>query len=1211
MITFYRRFSSTRRTASVALLCMAAGMAGLVFVPISSLQATDTTQPAVDAAVAVSGDSPQAAAFRQAVGGAITPLIIELKSEPGVLRKVAAENAGQPLSLQELAAYGRGLAAEQDTFLAGLKDKGVRALMRTNDAPQIDGSVRHIEYRFTYLLNGFVAYVATEDIEKLRTLPEVAHLSEPTEAQFHLNQAVDYSLGTQPTAAERRLAVYGPTQEFRPTDTGAHPETPRPKIDGFEGQGQKIAVIDTGVDWRHPMFGGTGLLTPLPRVSGTAPSPDDNKKVIYYYAVSDAGDPTDDYGHGTLVASNAAGFRVDGSTPPRFGYGTGVNPPQGVGPTPNGVELFGTAPQAEIMAYKVCNIAGRCLGDIELSIEDAASPFTLVASGETGPVPVAKPVADVINLSLGDTAGDPAGSTSRAANNAALAGVIIVASAGNAGVPGPTGDGTIGAPSAATLAISVAASLDPGSIAGGDVLAADQVPTDTRTAGTPGPPEERGAASVANAPQPGERQGIKLFPVAGGGPVPDGSISAHYVYVNQATTPVPPSSVTNRVVIVRGTGAFANIANSVAPLDPAAILIVTTVESATAVVVVNGIPTFTISPEIAEYLLDIMVEGDDDTGEPPSTAISKFPLRIGESVTLSAFQGSIAGFSSRGPNDHANANFRTVKPDVAAPGVAILGAATVDGAPDEAVGLASPTGYTQANGTSFSGPITAGAMALIRQRVREELGFDTTDLADPDYRIKRFKTATVARALLQNSATNLRSGLGVPQGEGAASVASVNEMGSGHINVADALAGKAIMVAPTLLLTTPAEFSPPSASPSPTPMTVEIPTASFGPVPVVGLQGTLERRKEVIIRDVTNGQGGGTYNLTFQNNRGIDSPGFQISFSDINGTPLTSVSVPPGGERSFYVRVVADGQQITAAPTEFQWHVTATHSSGRTLRMPFYYRAVAAEPGAIPPQAAQLQNISTRLNVMTGDNVGIAGFIITGTEPKRVIVRAIGPSLRSDGQPVSGRMQDPALELYDTNGILITSNDNWKDSQQAEIEGSGLAPENDNEAAIVRTLPPGNYTAVMFGKGNTTGVGLVEAYDRDQTGAGRFANISTRGFVQTGDNVMIGGFIAGRQTGPMNVVVRALGPSLADDGVPQPLQDPTVQLVNANGDVINENDDFAASPQAAEVQSRGLAPEDPRESALFQTVNPGNYTAVVRGKAETTGVGLVEVYNVE
>ncbi|HEX8678971.1 MAG TPA: S8 family serine peptidase, partial [Chthoniobacterales bacterium] len=584
-MTTIHKLILSRRTLSGALFLLAACAIALIFAPISSLRAVDAKQDGASV-VNAPDETARLDAFRQAAGGSITPLIVELKEEPGVLRKVAAEKSGQAMTTEQTISYAQELLGKQNALLASLGQRGVRVLLRETDVKQLNGAVRHIQYRFTYLLNGFVAYVATQDIERLRALPEVAHVSEPEKMRYQLDRAVDYSLGTQTNPADRRTAVYGNTKEFRPADTGANPETPRPKIDGFEGQGINIAIIDSGVDYRHPMFGGTGLATPLPRVSGQPEAAGDNKKVIYFYAFSEpVGDPTDDFGHGTLVASCAAGFSVDGNTPARAGFGTGRDG-TGVGPTTNGAMLIGTAPQARIMAYKVCGPAPQCAGDIELSIEDAASPVTLTGMGDGGSIPtmVPKPVADVINLSLGDTTGDPAGASSRATNNAALAGTVVVASAGNAG-PGP---GTIGSPSAATLSIAVAASLDPGSVAGGDVLATTEIPLDpcrdeTRTATCDtgaqpaGPLPEEGATSNANAPEAGAPQGLKVFPVAGGGALPveenpgdptvnTGSVSAHYVFVNRAGTPpapVPPS-VTNRIAIVKGSGAFTGIANPVA-----------------------------------------------------------------------------------------------------------------------------------------------------------------------------------------------------------------------------------------------------------------------------------------------------------------------------------------------------------------------------------------------------------------------------------------------------------------------------------------------------------------------------------------------------------------------------------------------------------------------------------------------------------------------
>jgi hypothetical protein len=397
----------TRRALSLALLLSAVCFTALLFSPASSSEATAQRVGGATDVASLDTEALGLAAFKESVGGSVTPFVVELKGETGVSRKLAAEQQGQPVSVQDLGAHAQTLVTEQEAFLSSLPSRGVRALVRETNAMQIDGSVRRVRYEFTYLLNGFVAYVADADVERLRAMPEVASVSVAESPTYFLDKAIDYSLGTQQNPAERRTAVYGATKEFRPIDTGANPETPRPKIDGFEGQNMRIAVIDSGTDWRHPMFGGTGLLTPLPRVSGQPASPSDNKKIIYYFALSSPGDPTDDFGHGTLVASCAAGYSVNGDTPPRAGYGTGRDG-TGVGPTLNGAELIGTAPQAQIMAYKVCGPAPQCPGDIPLSIEDAASPFTLVRSGSAGPTPVAKPIADVINLSLGDTSGDPA-----------------------------------------------------------------------------------------------------------------------------------------------------------------------------------------------------------------------------------------------------------------------------------------------------------------------------------------------------------------------------------------------------------------------------------------------------------------------------------------------------------------------------------------------------------------------------------------------------------------------------------------------------------------------------------------------------------------------------------------------------------------------------------------------------------------------------------
>ena len=269
-------------------------------------------------------------------------------------------------------------------------------------------------------------------------------------------------------------------------------------------------------------------------------------------------------------------------------------------------------------------------------------------------------------------------------------------------------------------------------------------------------------------------------------------------------------------------------------------------------------------------------------------------------------------------------------------------------------------------------------------------------------------------------------------------------------------------------------------------------------------------------------------------------------------------------------------------------------------------------PNSVVRTGKQL-NLSTRLLVQTGDNAGIGGFIISGTGPKTVILRAIGPSLTADGVP--GALQDPTLELHNHTGALIAFNDNWRDTQQSTIQATGLAPEDNRESAIVQTLAPAAYTAIVRGKAGTSGVALVEAYDLDPNANSKLANISTRGFVGTGDNVMIGGFIVGgglgvNGAGSEEVLVRGLGPSLTQRGVPNALQDPTLDLHDGNGAIIALNDNWKDTQQS-EIQATGLAPSNDRESAILATLVQGNYTVILRGRNNTTGVGLVEVYKVQ
>lgn len=262
-------------------------------------------------------------------------------------------------------------------------------------------------------------------------------------------------------------------------------------------------------------------------------------------------------------------------------------------------------------------------------------------------------------------------------------------------------------------------------------------------------------------------------------------------------------------------------------------------------------------------------------------------------------------------------------------------------------------------------------------------------------------------------------------------------------------------------------------------------------------------------------------------------------------------------------------------------------------------KADSGRPAAVTaPPPVHLANISTRLAVGTADNVLIGGFIVTGNLPKRIIVRGLGPLL-----PVSENLADPTLQLHGPSGP-VASNDNWRDTQQEALKLTTIPPGNDYDSAIVMSVNPGAYTAVLAGKGSTTGVALLEIYDLDLTVDSKLANISTRGFVGQNDNVLIGGTIV-LGSGTTTVLFRAIGPSLP--GVAGALQDTTLELFNGQGQLVASNDNWRDS-QETEIQNTTIPPNDPREAAILRSLTPGAYTAVVRGKNNTTGVGLIEAY---
>lgn len=369
--------------------------------------------------------------------------------------------------------------------------------------------------------------------------------------------------------------------------------------------------------------------------------------------------------------------------------------------------------------------------------------------------------------------------------------------------------------------------------------------------------------------------------------------------------------------------------------------------------------------------------------------------------------------------------------------------------------------------------------------------------------------------------------------------------------------------------------------------------------PIISSATILSSLRSVVARVV--GTLNSTPNSTFSLEFFIGPPG-SSSGSGQGELRITtrSVTTDASGNASFDVGFDTDQGRRS-------FTVTATDASGNTSEF---------SPAFVVP-LPQLVNLSTRSPVGNGDNVLIGGFIIVGTEKKKVMLRGLGPSLASAG--INGGLADPTLELHDSTGALLAYNNDWKDSQADEVNASGLRPSYDAESAIIATLTAGPasqggaaYTGILAGNRGTTGIGLLEIYDLAMDASSKLVNISTRGYVGASDDLLIGGFIPRPAANKsLQLVIRALGPSLAAHGVSGRLQDPLLELHNANGSTIASNDNWHDSADASRIASTGLAPTDDNESAILYFVpsgSSGGYTAVVSGVDGATGVALIEVY---
>jgi subtilisin family serine protease len=786
---------------------------------------------------------------RAEASGIARSVIVELKGDPGAVWKAKQIKAGNNVTDDQLQAYRATVTQSQNSFLADLQARGISYTIDGVDIKDFSGATAmRADYRFNLVLNAVTLQVPGAAIDAIRAMPQVKSVKPNDQLRLLLNKSVPYI---------NAPAVYGQYPEILPTDDFR---------EGYEGQGINVAVLDTGIDWAHQMFGGD----PTPPRFGLAPptaAANSNKKVVYY--LSFTGGLIDDFGHGTAAASNIAGY---------LGMAPGSD---GIPSTPDDIRVHGVAPQAKLMGYKVCLGVGSCVSaSTILGIEDAVSPFTLTMQP--------KPVAHVINMSLGG-AGGPDSATAVAADNAALLGTIVVASAGNEG----PGEGTVGAPAAGRHVISVAATTDPAAASetwSADVLNANAVPTIAVGGVTP-------ANNLAANPNFNR---IRLYKMAGSPDPAALSVAQRYVAINLASlTSTYPASVSGKIALIKDSGlasaTFFDICNSAALNGAIAAILISETTNPTAVQ--GMIPCAIVPPGDGEILLDAMSSTDDNAVDPPNGTVSQFPIRLNPYLT-NVFVGETASFSSRGPV----LGLGQVKPDVTAPGVAITSATVRVGLATTGGGtMFSPTGYTPATGTSFSGPHAAGTAALVKQ-------------AHLDWSPDMIRTAMI------NTSTNLRTSTGIPKADGAGAD-SVNEQGGGLLNVAAAVNTKALMGVEGDGIAAPGILG----------------SHSFAEKAILNNRINNTYDVTVTIRDVS-GQGG-TYTLSTANNRSTAQPGVTTSVS------APSVTVPAGGKATFTASISIDGDVVRSTDIQqFQWYVVATNGSNK-LRMPMYLQATPSLPG--------------------------------------------------------------------------------------------------------------------------------------------------------------------------------------------------------------------------------------------------------------------------
>ncbi len=862
-------------------------------------------------------------------------IIVELNDlPPSVVAGSLARRSG--LSFDERS-HERSVLGSQDLFLSQLKRTGIDYRISGTLHRTAVGNLRKPN-RFARLINAIGLEVPSGAVERIRAMARVKHVTMDKPVHLHLDHSIEYVRAND-----------GPGNKTIFSQGGG-------PLTRFDGSGQVVAILDTGIEHSHPAFDTrfddanflqrSGDARPV-RTAGQAYQEGVHHPKVVYFLPLTGSTNEDDVGHGTHCAADSAGLKVQGP---------------GVDRIPGNADdqiIEGVAPGALLMNYKICETLFTCVGTVNIvtALEDALSPTDVAG--------FPKPVATVINMSFGGTAGNPNDANAVAANNAALAGAVCVASAGNAG----PNENTHGSPAAGRRVIAVAAGNDPGAATNEvDVLVQEALRYTVAGLST-------GGQDDTGRPIAPEDLAIHAV-IMGGAPDVTFGLGQHYVYVGFADTPEQvPDEVQGRIALASrgstvdggtaGTGLFGHKAAEVAAKGGIAILIFNNVdgELEAATTQASTIPAYGLSKANGEYLRDMLgFQSPTFDKVDPATwgTISDFPIRINP-PDPATFSPQTTGFSSRGPLD----NFQYVKPDVIASGLNVYAATIPAGGVSTGGGtMSDPSRFISVSGTSFSGPTVAGSAALVCHgllALRGEIPLGGATLrsgASAGDQLAQFPDAPVSlvRAALTNSATNLRQGDNVTPVSDGDDTTFIHEIGSGLIHVMEAVDARAAMGTNNAN----GDGGPDDAN------DVDfLPTHSFGQLGRIntGIPGQVDAIT-VTIQNVSGASAAGTYALGLVDGgalRGdvtrpiVGTTGFSLSLS----TPSVVLGGTVNDQVTFDVSVTVDGRfppdglaiagtDVTGAQaTEFLWWVVASSSNGELLRMPFYYRASAT---GTPPE---------------------------------------------------------------------------------------------------------------------------------------------------------------------------------------------------------------------------------------------------------------------